>query len=262
MTDQTKADDSLTDPKLGFENRGVLITGATRGIGRAIALELAGRGCRVAFNYHSSEEIAGSLVRRIREMGTDAVAVRADVSDFTAMQKFAEHIREKFGQVDYLVNNAGIIRDVSLLMMNEKDWDEVIDTNLKGVFCSTKAVLLAMMKKKRGRILNITSIAGLTGQRGQVNYASSKSGIIGFTKSLARELAPIGITVNALAAGFIDTDMTGRISENHRAAIRENIPLGRFGTAAEVARICAFLLSDDARYITGQIIQVDGGLAM
>ena len=265
MTDEknpTLSDDGLTDPEPGLKSRVALVTGATRGIGRAIALELASRGCAIAFNYHASDEQADRLVRHIRQMGVDTVAVRADVADYKAMQRFAEQVRKQFGQIDYLVNNAGIVRDVSLLMMSEKDWDEVIEINLKGVFCCTKAVLFAMMKRKSGRILNITSISGVTGQRGQVNYASSKSGIIGFTKSLAKELAPIGMTVNAVAAGYIDTDMTGQMSEKHRASIRKFIPLGRFGTAAEIARVCAFLLSENARYITGQIIQVDGGLAM
>lgn len=262
ISDDSLTDDACTDAEPMFKDRVALITGAARGIGRAIALELAGRGCKIAFNYHTSDKQADSLVRSIRQMGTDALAARADVSDYKAMQRFAGQIREQVGQIDYLVNNAGIVRDVSMLMMTEQDWDEVVNINLKGVFCCTKAVLFAMMKKKSGRILNITSISGLIGQKGQVNYASSKSGIIGFTKSLARELAPIGMTVNAVAAGFIDTDMTGKMSEKRRASVLENIPLGRFGTAAEIARICAFLLSDDARYITGQILQVDGGLAM
>ncbi len=264
MTDSndTKPEHTITNPKPTLKDRVALVTGGARGIGRAVALELAAAGCTIAFNYHSSDEQAGSLVRSIRQMGTDAVAARADVSDFKAMQQFAGQVRQQFGRIDYLVNNAGIVRDVSLLMMTEKDWDEVVDTNLKGVFCCTKAVLFAMMKKKSGRILNITSISGLIGQKGQVNYAASKSGIIGFTKSLARELAPVGMTVNAVAAGYIDTDMTGKISEKRRKSIQEMIPLGRFGTAGEIARICAFLLSEDARYITGQIIQVDGGLAM
>jgi 3-oxoacyl-[acyl-carrier protein] reductase len=262
VSGDSPTNDALIDSRQEFQKRVALVTGAARGIGRAIALELAARGCTIAFNYYASDEQANSLLHCIREMGTDALAVRADVSDYKAMQQFAKQIREQFGQVDYLVNNAGIVRDASLLMMTEKDWDEVVDTNLKGVFCCTKAVLFAMMKKKSGRILNITSISGLTGQKGQVNYASSKSGIIGFTKSLAKELAPIGMTVNAIAAGFIDTDMTGTMSEKRRASILKIIPLGRFGTAGEIARICAFLLSDDARYITGQIIQVDGGLAM
>jgi 3-oxoacyl-[acyl-carrier protein] reductase len=270
MTDLQKFDISsdalavkdLAVPGREFKNRVALVTGAARGIGRAIALELAARGCKIAFNYHTSEEQADSLVRRIRQMSTDAMTARADVSDYKAMQHFAGQVRQQFGQIDYLVNNAGIVRDVSLVMMTETDWDEVVDINLKGAFCCTKAVLFAMMKKKSGRILNIASISGLVGQKGQVNYASSKSGIIGFTKSLAKELAPIGITVNGVAAGFIDTDMTGKISEKRRESISKMIPLGRFGTADEIARICAFLLSEDARYITGQIIQVDGGLAM
>lgn len=255
-------DDALTDPKPEFKNRVALVTGATSGIGRAIALELAWRGCKIAFNYHAGEERAASLVRRIKDMGTDALALYADVSDYKAMQQFAERIREQFGQIDYLVNNAGIVRDASLLMMTEKDWGEIVEINVKEVFCCTKAVLFAMIKNKGGRILNITSISGLIGQKSRVDYASSKSGIFGFTKFLAKELAPIGMTVNTVAAGFIDTDMTGEKIEKRRKSILAVIPLRRFGTESEIARVCAFLLSDHAGYITGQIIHVDGGLAL
>ncbi len=270
MTNQNKlaisndllTDDALTDPKPEFKNRVALVTGAARGIGRAIALELACRGCKIAFNYHAGEERAASLVRRIKDMGTDALALHADVSNYKAMQQFAERIREQFGQIDYLVNNAGIGCDASLLMMTEKDWDEIVDINLKDVFCCTKAVLFAMIKNEGGRILNITSISGLIGRKSQVDYASSKSGIVGFTKFLAKELAPIGMTVNAVVAGFLDTDMCGEKSEKRRESTLGVIPLRRFGTAGEIARVCAFLLSNHAGYITGQIIRVDGGLAL
>jgi 3-oxoacyl-[acyl-carrier protein] reductase len=245
-----------------FKDRIAIVTGATRGIGRAVALELARRGCCIAFNYLSSEGRANSLVDEIKKIGREAVGYRADVTDFRSVNDMSHEVKNHFGRIDFLVNNAGITRDVTLLMMKQNDWDDVINTNLKGVFNCTKAVIFTMMKEKRGRILNVTSISGLVGQKGQVHYAASKAGVIGFTKSLAKELAPLDMTVNAIAAGFIDTDMTAKMPEKQRAKALERIPLGRFGTAEEIAQITAFLLSDSARYMTGQVITVDGGVSI
>jgi 3-oxoacyl-[acyl-carrier protein] reductase len=245
-----------------FKDNAAVVTGGTRGIGRAIALELARRGCKIAFNYFANEELAHSLVEEIKAIGGEAAGYRVDISDYGAVKKMAQEIKSRFGQIDFLVNNAGITRDVSLVMMEEKDWDDVINTNLKGVFNCTRAFIFAMMKEKRGHILNITSVSGIIGMKGQVNYASSKAGIIGFTKSLARETAPLNMTVNALALGFIETDMTATMTGEQREKSLKMVPLGRFGNNEEVAKIAAFLLSKPARYITGQVITVDGGLAM
>lgn len=245
-----------------FKDHVAIITGGTRGIGRAIALELAQRGCRVAFNYLSAEDHAQTLVKEIEAVGSEAAAYRVNISDFNSVKKMAKEIKTHFGRMDFLVNNAGITRDVPLVMMEEKDWDDVINTNLKGVFNSTRSVIFTMMKEKRGRILNIASVSGLVGRKGQANYVSSKAGIIGFTKTLAREIAHLGMTANAIALGFIDTDMTSKLKEEQRKKALEMIPLARFGTTEEVAKIAAFLLSDASRYITGQVITVDGGLAM
>lgn len=245
-----------------FKDRVAVITGGTRGIGRAIALELARKGCRIAFNYLSAEDHAHTLIKEIEEIGSEAVGYRVDISDFDSVKKMGKEIKTHFGRLDFLVNNAGITRDTPLVMMDEKDWDDVINTNLKGVFNSTKAVIFTMMKEKRGRILNITSVSGIMGLKGQANYASSKAGIIGFTKTLAREIAPLNMTANAIALGFIDTDMTAELKEEKRKKALEMIPLSRFGSTEEVAKIAAFLLSEAARYITGQVITVDGGLAI
>lgn len=245
-----------------FKDHVAVITGGTRGIGRAIALELARKGCRIAFNYLSAEDYAQTLIKEIQAIGLEAVGYRVNVTDFDPVKKMGKEIKNHFGRIDFLVNNAGINRDTPLVMMEEKDWDDVLNTNLKGVFNSTKAVIFTMMKEKRGRILNIASVSGMLGLQGQANYASSKAGIIGFTKTLAREIAPRNMTANAIALGFIDTDMTAKLKEEQRKKALEMIPLARFGTAEEVAKIAAFLLSDAARYITGQVITVDGGLAI
>ena len=195
-------------------------------------------------------------------LGRKVKACQVNVADFGAVESMVKQVREEFGRIDYLVNNAGIIRDKLILRMSEADWDDVLDTNLKGAFNFSKAAVGVMMKARFGSILNITSISGVVGMPGQVNYSASKAGMIGFTKALSKEVASRNITVNALALGFIVTDMTESLPDEHKNRMKEMIPLQRFGTAEEIGRIAAFLLSDDARYVTGQVIQVDGGLAM
>jgi 3-oxoacyl-[acyl-carrier protein] reductase len=247
---------------VNFLNRTALVTGASRGIGHSICLELARRGCNVAFNYLKSTAEAQQLSAELTKMGRDVFSVQAGVEDFAFAEEMVRQVRNRFGSVDYLVNNAGIIRDKLILRMNEKDWDEVIDINLKGAFNYCKAVAPVMVKARFGSILNITSVSGMMGAPGQANYSASKAGMIGLTKALARELAGRGITVNALALGIVDTEMTRTLPEDYKSTMLRNIPLGRFGKAEEVARTAAFLLSEDACYITGQVIQLDGGLAM
>ena len=247
---------------MSFQDRTAIVTGAARGIGRAISLELARQGCNIAFNFSQSAEQADSLSSELVSLGRKVRSYRVDVAKYQEAESMVAQVKEEFGRIDYLVNNAGIIRDKLILRMSEGDWDQVLDTNLKGAFNFCKAVTGVMIKARSGSILNISSISGVVGMAGQTNYSASKAGMIGLTKALAKEVASRGVTVNALALGLISSDMTSSFSPEHREKMIEGIPLKRFGTVEEVGRIAAFLLSDAARYITGQVIQVDGGLAM
>lgn len=240
-----------------------IVTGASRGIGRAIALDLAANGAKVVVNYHSSAEAAQEVVAKIEAGNGAAVAVRADVSQFDEAQALIKAALDSYGQIDILVNNAGTTRDTILMMMNEAQWDEVLDTNLKSVFNCCKAALRPMLRRKKGgRIINISSVVGLAGQGGQTNYAASKAGIIGLTKSLAKEVGPRQITVNAVAPGFFPTALTEVLSDEMVQKAIEFTPLGRLGELEEVAHLVTFLASDKAAYITGEVIRIDGGMAM
>lgn len=245
-----------------FEGKSAIVTGASRGIGREIAILLGKEGAKVAVNYSGSKEKAEEVVELIKQSGGEAFAIQANVSDAEQVKQMIDETLISFGSIDMLVNNAGITRDNLLMRMKEDEWDDVMNINLKGVFLCTKAVTRQMMKQRAGKIVNLASIVGVTGNPGQANYVAAKAGVIGLTKTTAKELATRNITVNAVAPGFITTDMTDALPEDIKEQMLGSIPLGKLGSAEDVAGAVAFLLSDDANYITGQTIHVDGGMVM
>lgn len=245
-----------------LEGKVAVITGASRGIGRAIALEMAAQGAKVIINYNGSKERAESVQEEIQEKGGFAGIYQCDVSDFAACELFFKDIIKEYGRIDILVNNAGITRDGLLMAMSEEDFDRVVDTNLKGAFHCMRFVSRQMLKQKSGRIINMSSVSGVAGNAGQANYSASKAGIIGLTKAVAKELASRHITVNAIAPGFIDTEMTAVLSDSVKEEAVKQIPLGSFGKPEDIAALAVFLASDRAGYITGQVIHVDGGMVM
>lgn len=239
-----------------------LVTGASRGIGRAVALRLAANGAKVAINFAGNIAKAEEVKAEIEKLGSEAILVQGSVDDFEVVNELVKKIIDAWGRIDILVNNAGIARDNLLLKMSEKDFDDVIATNLKGVFNCTKAVTKLMMKQREGRIINMSSVVGLVGNISQANYSAAKAGVIGFTKSAAKELASRNVTVNAVAPGFIETDMTNSLSDSVKENLSKSIPMGRLGSPEDIASLVEFLVSDKAAYITGQVISVDGGMAI
>ena len=239
-----------------------VVTGAAKGIGKAIALKLASSGVNIVLNYRSSEDKAIETEKEILSLGVEVLRVKGDISKPNDVENLIDSAKKKFGKIDIMVNNAGITKDTLLLRMKEEDFDSVINVNLKGVFNCLKAITPVMVKQKEGKIINLSSVVGLVGNAGQVNYAASKAGVIGMTKSLAKEIGSRGITVNAVAPGFIETDMTDVLGDKFKEEAKKNIPLKRLGKAEDVAEVVAFLASDSANYITGQVIHVDGGMVM
>lgn len=247
---------------MSFTGKTAIVTGGSRGIGRAICLELARQGANVVLCYAGNSAMAEETAAACKEHGVKSLSLQCDVSQAENVKTMVDSTLASFGRIDILVNNAGITRDGLLMMMKEDSFDAVLDTNLKGTFLCTKAVARTMMKQRYGRIVNLSSVVGLHGNAGQVNYAASKAGIIGLTKSVAKELATRGITVNAVAPGFIETDMTATLNDTVRTSLLGTIPANRLGAAEEVAKAVAFLASEEAAYITGQILAVDGGMSM
>jgi 3-oxoacyl-[acyl-carrier protein] reductase len=245
-----------------LSDRVAIVTGGTRGIGRAIVLALCRAGADCAFTYSQNATLADSLAKEILDIGRRALPLQLDVRDFDGARGLVEKVKGSFGRLDILVNNAGITRDKSLMMMSREEWTSVIDTDLTGVFNTARACIVTFLKQKSGNIVNISSVSGIHPLPGQVNYAAAKAGVIGFTRSLAKEVAPYNVRVNAVAPGFIETDMTAEFHEKYRQRLNDLIPLGRFGTPDEVARVVLFLLGEESRYITGEVIQIDGGLGI
>ncbi len=245
-----------------FENKVVIVTGSSRGIGRGIAVEFGREGASVVVNYNSNSEAANEVVEAIQASGSKAIAVQTDVSDFSEADALIKRAIDEFGDLHILVNNAGTTRDGLIMTMKERDWDFVLNTNLKSTFNCSRAAVRYMIRKRYGRIINVTSVSGQIGNAGQTNYSASKAGQIGFTKALAREVASRKITVNAVAPGFITTDLTESLPEDLKAGLKDLIPLGRIGTPDEVAKAVLYLASDDAAYVTGHILSIDGGMAM
>lgn len=244
-----------------LKDKTVIISGASRGIGRAIAVQLAGEGANISFNYMKSGSDAKTLEREIESLGVGVKSVQVDIKDYAAVKSWVDDTGKIFGGIDVIINNAGIVKDRALALMELDDWRDVLNTNLEGTFNLTRAAIVSFMKQKSGHVINISSVSGITGMPRQTNYAASKAGIIGFTKSLAKEVASYNIRVNAVAPGFIETAMLDDLKEEYKKRVLEQIPLKRMGTPKEIAGVVKFLLSEDAAYITGQTLAVDGGLS-